>query len=106
MSTKPDGGPAFPGISHSYGENEIVDGHSQPYTGLSTYEGMTVRDWFAGLAMQGSIADGALQRISASVAKESDSINAATVAHLTNQLLASMTYEIADAMLEARKATA
>lgn len=67
--------------------------------------GKNLRDEFAMAAMQGAIAEGALQRIAAEVARESDSLGEAAVASLTNQLLASMTYQIADAMLEARKAS-
>ena len=36
MSTKPDGGPAFPGAM-----------------GIGQNEGMSLRDWFAGMALSG-----------------------------------------------------
>jgi hypothetical protein len=45
-----DGGPAFPGIEGSYA---AADSYSNPYTGLDTYPGMTLRDWFAGQALSG-----------------------------------------------------
>lgn len=49
--------PAFPGISHSYGDNDVVDGHVQPYTALSTYGGLTIRAEFAKAAMQGILSN-------------------------------------------------
>ncbi len=53
MSTTPkDGGAAFPGIDESYAAaNEYGAG----YTGLNTYGGMSLRDWFAGKVMQAII---------------------------------------------------
>jgi hypothetical protein len=44
MSNKPDGGPAFP-RSDELGLHRAIPG-------------MSLRDWFAGMAMQGMLADG------------------------------------------------
>jgi hypothetical protein len=43
MTTKHTGGPAFPSVNHP---------------DIPVNNGMTLRDWFAGLAMQGLLADG------------------------------------------------
>lgn len=51
-----DGGPAFPQLSV---EACARDGHGdllEPFT--SAHGGMTLRDWFAGMAMQGLIQSG------------------------------------------------
>jgi len=45
MTTKDDGGPAFPVQDEVYGNGERQYGSN----------GMTLRDWFAGMALQGII---------------------------------------------------
>jgi hypothetical protein len=74
MSTpiKDDGGPAFPFKCQG------------PTTGPETYYGMSLRDWFAGMALQG------LMRHPDSVGEAEDTI-------------AAWSYAAADAMLERRK---
>jgi hypothetical protein len=52
--SKPDGGPAFP--------------HSAP-EGCAPNEGMTLRDWFAGMALQGLIASLAGKHVAISADK-------------------------------------
>lgn len=41
---------AFPGIE---GSHAAGDSHGNPYTGLETYPGMTKREFFAAMALQG-----------------------------------------------------
>ena len=74
MSTQPrnDGGAAFPLV----GTNNLG--------GPIMYTGMSLRDWFAGMAMQGRLANCEYNDISFST-------------------LAVASYNAADAMLEARK---
>lgn len=78
MTTKTDGGPAFPGKRpfkyYSMGEHK----------GVETVPGMSMRDWFAGLALQGICASGPGRGWS-------------------NALLAQEAYQLADAMLAARE---
>ena len=76
-----DGGPAFPsGKSERPGfENSL------PY-----YEGMTLRDWFAGMALQGQLS---LKEVQQAIAADT----------LTALVLAGSSYEYADAMLAARE---
>ena len=71
MSKENDGGPAFPSI------------FTQP--GVRAEDGMSLRDWFAGMALQGTL--GALG--------ENDYLKAAFVARAA--------YAYADAMLKARQ---
>ena len=65
MSEKYDGGPAFPGE------------YAEPYRGMS------LRDWFAGQALAGLVADSSLYSTTKTEAQEA--------------------YELADAMLQERK---
>ena len=75
-----DGGPAFPGQWYDF----------QPCTGdqvvREQWSGMTLRDWFAGLAMQGFLA--------AQIHGFND--------RPASGPFASMAYEMADAMLKVR----
>jgi hypothetical protein len=75
-----DGGPAFPGI-----ETRINGLHEQH----RAYYGMTLRDWFAGMAMQGALATGYKEG-----AGRMD----------WHYMLSTGAYQIADAMLKAREA--
>lgn len=68
MSAKPDGGHAF------------------PHDGGAGNEGMTLRDWFAGQALAGMMADPNV-RVDAE----------------TNRVIARQSYDLADAMIEARQ---
>ena len=70
-----DGGPAFPeGASGPYANGEIVPG----------LPGMTLRDYFAGQALNGHLSDGAYRLADA-------------------EDIAKWSYQCADAMLPARK---
>ena len=83
MSAKDDGGPAFPNMGEIF-----IDGPQgrQPQSawGMDGNKGMSLRDWFAGMALSGIMNLKANQRSLA----EHD---------------ATYCYEIADAMLAARK---
>lgn len=81
MTTKTDGGPAFPFGQISETTGQPVNGFYDP--------GMSLRDWFAGLAMQGLLA--------AQIHGFND--------RPANGPFASMAYEMADAMLKARGST-
>lgn len=81
MSTKDNGGPAFP-----------TDPNTQ--IGVSAHHGMTLRDWFAGQALAGLT--GNQEQIDAFVSRRD---GAAGVPALVSRL----SYMYADAMLEARK---
>lgn len=77
-------GPAFP-VIHTIDGNWVKDP-------LPQFSGMTLRDWFAGQALSGWIAN--------SPKIEGDRLNA-TLEHALKLSYAAYTY--ADAMLEARK---
>ena len=81
MAEVDDGGPAFPfpGIP--------TDGTDIPWM-MPPFPGMSLRDWFAGMAMQGVIADSGWEPI-----VRSDGITP----------VSEVAYAIADAMLAARK---
>lgn len=76
MSSKDTGGPAFPysGVHHTEEMNFIIDSH-----------GMTLRDHFAGLAMQGIVNSQEYQDGTWETAE-----------------IARQSYEISDAMIKAR----
>ena len=76
MTTKNTGGPAFP----------IPLNPGQSYQWHSPCDGMLLRDWFAGLAMQGILA--------AQIHGFND--------QPANGPFADMSYQMADAMLKAR----
>ena len=78
MNSKPDGGPAFPGVEMSWNEEA---GCSEPIGP----RGMSLRDWFAGQALQGILACDALK-----------------VAGLPKFALAQDAWEMADSMLDAK----
>ncbi len=80
MNTKDNGGPAFPGTEHTF-----YDG--VPQVGAD-HQGMSLRDWFAGQALAGLIAN-----------PNRD----ATRGKKGVEPIAQYAYEYADAMLEARK---
>ena len=77
MNTEKTGGPAFPVPEHL---DERGHGHEQ-------HIGMTLRDWFAGMALQGFIA-----------ASGQDGLPVLWI-------VASDAYDMADAMLHAREAS-
>lgn len=79
-----DGGPAFPFVM------------PDPST-HHTEQGMSLRDWFAGMALQGGLASTeTLQQAAALVLRAGGKIT-------LEQMLAIRSYSFADAMLEARK---
>ena len=76
MSNTNTGGPAFPMSGFDMR-------HGQPVQAVYQH-GMNLRDWMAGMAMQGLVADG--------------------VGSLMDEELADWAYRLADAMLKAREA--
>jgi hypothetical protein len=91
MSTKDDGGPAFP-----YGvQYEIRDYYGNSQVQNEVEGGMTLRDYFAAKALVGLIAE-PVEGVQEAVAYElSDS---------TCEVFAQAAYKFADAMLKARAA--
>lgn len=86
--TVDDGGPAF-----AMGIPESPTRSHGPYS----QKGMTLRDWFAGLALQGGLSSTETLQQAALVALQADG-------KITlEQMLAIRSYAFADAMLEARK---
>ena len=81
-----NGGPAFP---HS---SQPLDAQGNPICGEHSEWGMTLRDYFAAAALQGAMV----------TAKGLGEIEADTRRELLKQF-GSLLYEIADAMLAARK---
>lgn len=83
MSRIDDGGPAFPRpMSH--------DGNGSRAEAFSAHEGMSLRDWFAGQALAGMLAD-------------PDVGCTPEHAHKFVGVVAIEAYQMADAMLAARK---
>jgi hypothetical protein len=77
MTTTPkDGGPAFPHLGLYQG----ADGNLHPTP--TQYEGLSLRDWFAGQAIRARWGDGTA---------------------MTPEQAAEMAYQLADAMLTARE---
>ena len=76
MSTNNDGGPAFPTVKR--------DGHAGAVTSITDKAGMTLRDYFAANAMQGTLGNSSF--------------------HDDNEeALSKWCYRMADAMLAARE---
>lgn len=82
-----DGGPAFPRIQHVC-LNEQTDAWGE----VATTPGMTLRDWFAGMALTGVCANPTV--VSQGMRATGDT---------AEQFAADSAYEIADAMLAARE---
>lgn len=56
--SKQDGGPAFPVEVTNYGDrNMTIGGIVVPPGAMMQFAGMTIRDWFAGQALAGMLAD-------------------------------------------------
>lgn len=91
MSTERDtGGPAFPSMTL---HEQVTMAHHQLPTYLSqAFPGMSLRDHFAGLAMQGMLASNAQGMLHAGGKQE------------PAKLMVAAAFEIADAMLKAREA--
>ena len=68
--------------------------------------GMTLRDYFAGQAVMGIYAGGSHRDVAASVCAEQRqhelSLSSAQVGHIAENLIATMAYAVADAMLAQR----
>lgn len=93
MNTKNDGGPAFPGLWRNASDRVATspNGEVVPPWDSVHLPGMSLRDYFAGLAMQGSLASyPATSRHPAS--RDGGAAREAEFA-----------YAMADAMIEARK---
>ncbi len=82
-TTPPDGGPAFPTNPH-------VDG--------TRYNGMSLRDWFAGMAMQGILSAANNEETCGAILKTAQASNRSLREHIANN-----SYGIADAMLVERQ---
>ena len=85
-----DGGQAFPGCVYNlsqYGSEQV---------GEHTFRvpGMSLRDWFAGMAMQGILATGEWDKF--------PEIGSGSIVAAANRRIAKMSLELADAMLAAR----
>lgn len=89
MSTKPDGGPAYPQVPIRTDDGMVVTIGAY----VSGFDDMSLRDWFAGQALVGILSnDSLLYRI------RSESIMATV-----HDAAADFALEVADAMLKARK---
>lgn len=82
---KDNGGPAFPGLT----EIRIERGLQIPITTT----GMSMRDWFAGIALQGYLS-AHTEKDRADIANESSRLNISPTSYV-----ASVVFKIADAML-------
>ncbi len=85
--SKRDGGPAFPSGALDVAANKVAS---------PIYDGMTLRDYLAGQALQGMLAGHASNVIKAGDAEDG--------ASEVNATLAEIAYAIADAMLAQREA--
>lgn len=96
MSEKPNGGPAFPRTAkpHEAPEFIVVDGYAVP-TRSGVQIGMTLRDYFAAIVLQGWLADGAMQRVCQAHPELSPEENMPTVTKAC--------YAFADAMISERE---
>jgi hypothetical protein len=81
--------PAFPGVTSS---NAASDSYNNPFTAFEAYEGMTLRQFYAGLAMQGILASDVLM-------KQVDKPMQAMRGVDPNELVASMATDMADALI-------
>jgi len=86
MSATNDGGPAFPFI------------YECPKTGPNVYSGMSLRDYFAGQALTGHLAN------SNEVLRAAEHAARKEKGELAAEWTAIIAYEYADAMLAAREA--
>lgn len=86
----PDGGPAFPRVEST---DYLVNSTAR----IVTTGGMSLRDWFAGQAIQGILANGS-PHVMAIGAKEAAEFGETR----TEQTWSRWAYEIADAMLRER----
>ena len=88
MTTKDDGGPAYP-VEVSVGDNGPQDKQTGNYSFLS--RGVSIRDYFAAAAMAAILS-----------IEDPDGSNVASGLKATEDV-ADFAYDVADAMLEARK---
>lgn len=88
---KKTGGPAFP-VEVEYNDGEPIGRQTSPVHGFAT--GLSIRDWFAGQAMQAMFAGPGAR----DVADRDDRYDETNWA----QVVASNAYEMADAMLAER----
>ncbi len=88
MSGLNDGGPAFPYV-------QMSEATGQPINGCFN-SGMTLRDWFAGQALAGLLANPTVREWDAAASEQGDP-------DALVQVCALMTYKQADAMLSERE---
>ena len=87
MTDKPnDGGPAFPRYTHTD-------------DGIIVEQGMSKRDWFAGMALQGVLAAGTAENISCDKKIQEISGGPSQAVDLAMFAICGMAFEYADAMI-------
>lgn len=88
MNTKTDGGPAFPTIESI--DNNCIIRRGIVVHDINGQNGMTLRDWFAGMALQGIL---------------STKASNVTIGDVNSKALSPMeaAYVVADGMLEVRE---
>lgn len=89
MSERNDGGPAFPGRQLEEIRNALDEGTHRDWV---EYPGMSLRDWFAGMAMQSVMVDRWYQ---------SEDMEGKTASEVA-PFVAADAYDFADAMLAER----
>ena len=96
--TLDDGGPAFPHgpLGDSRQHEDGLISHQ-----FAAYPGMSLRDWFAGLAMQGLIAEGDERTVSPDIANNPERVEEWRRTIRLSE--AKCCYKMADAMLKAAK---
>lgn len=87
MTDKDSGGPAFPGSKNNYWHDGLQNRHS-----VVSYSGMSMREWYAGMALQGLIASHANPNCFHLPAEDADFLRITKAA-----------FGYADAMIEASK---
>lgn len=90
MNTKDDGGSAFPVTRVKLDEKGVL-------ISATPESGMSLRDWFAGMALQGCVLHGIKQWMDFYMDGKNDA------ASFWQESMANASYQIADAMLAARK---
>ena len=94
-----DGGPAFPMLRKWI--SEPANSSVQTYYGATESSGgMSLRDWFAGMALQGELASASTHKSAAATAQAA--LNAGFRPDEVEKFIALSVYRIADAMISER----